>query len=396
MSMKTTKMQTIDPFFLKKPDDATIAKIDTFKKYFGIYLRLIDIIKNNPKNNAIDRRIKYIDLFSGPGLFVFDNQTIMSTPLEVVNNVIDNGYEEISFYFNDYNYKHIEALKENIDSIQIEKNKKIDVHYINKDAKGIDLTNIINNNDITISLIDSYSYLCLDKDTINKLSNNYYSDIVCYFRVANILEHIGNENEKLNHINILGTEEKYNNLYDMKKKRKYQHERINYLLKSWIENINKDVKQKYFLPIFIQFSHQRSKVESVVFIISKNKLGLNTVKSMLNDFEVDDGKYYFYKGSNINTNKLFDNDLDIIKEHIDTNSFISVKELIDKIDDSFIKEYGYISAYSEKYIKEKLKILESENILEFVYSGNGKRRKNTYGDNTKFRLIEGDSLEKYN
>ncbi len=396
MSKKTSKTEIIDPFFLKKPDEATIAKIDTFKKYFGIYFRLIDKIKNNPKNNAGNRRIKYIDLFSDPGLFSFDNQAVMSTPLEIVNNVIDNAYEEISFYFNDYNYKHIEILKENIDSIQNEKNKKIDVHYINKDAKTIDLTNIINNNDITISLIDSYSYLCLDKNTINKLSNNYYSDIVCYFRVVNILEHIGNENEKLNHINILGSEEKYNNLYAMKKNSKYQHERINYLLKSWIDNINENVKPKYFLPIFIQFSGRCSKIESVVFIISKNKLGLNRVKSMLRDFEVADGKYYFYIGSNINTNKLFDNDLEIIKNHIPTNNFISLNELIDRIDDTFINKYGYISSYSDKYIKEKMKLLESENILEFVYSGNGKRRRNTYGDNTKFRLIEGDALEKNN
>lgn len=64
------KKDEIDDFFVKDPDAATLAKIDIFKKYFGIYFKLVDLIRKNPKNNSQNRKIKYIDLFSGPGVFL--------------------------------------------------------------------------------------------------------------------------------------------------------------------------------------------------------------------------------------------------------------------------------------------------------------------------------------
>lgn len=63
---------------------------------------------------------------------------------------------------------------------------------------------------------------------------------------------------------------------------------------------------------------------------------------MITDVEVDSAKYYYYSGANINMLKLLDDDIDIIKEHIDTDSYIDVKELQRKIDESFIKKYGFI------------------------------------------------------
>ena len=41
----------VDDFFLKLPDNATKVKIDIFKKYFGIYFKIIDSTRKNLKLN---------------------------------------------------------------------------------------------------------------------------------------------------------------------------------------------------------------------------------------------------------------------------------------------------------------------------------------------------------
>lgn len=145
------------------------------------------MIRQNPTYNASDKEIKYIDLFSGPGCFVSNEEFQLSTPLIVLDNVFNKGYSNIRFYFNDRNENAICFLKEEINKRYGDKFK---CDFQSVDARKYDLNAVISSNDIVISLIDSYSYLGLDKNTIFKLTKNYLSDVVCYFRVANILEHL--------------------------------------------------------------------------------------------------------------------------------------------------------------------------------------------------------------
>lgn len=372
-------------FFEKDPDFATLAKIDIFKKYFGIYFKLIDSIRNNPKNNLQNRNIKYIDLFSGPGEFSTNGEKKQSTPLIVLENIYKKGYKNISFYFNDKDDKSISKLKTKISNLY---GNMFDCYFQSIDARNVKLDSIISSKeDIVISLIDSFSYLCLDKDTINKLTENQYSDVVCYFRVSNILEHIGNQSEKNNHIEILGGIENYNTLYTMCKSNASQIKKINFLIKSWINNLNSVGCEKFFLPVFINFSEENTKIESVVFMISKNKLGLTKVLSMITNVENYDGRLFSYIDANINRTTIFDYETEFIENVINENDgYIDRNELIDRLNNRFIKEYGYISAYTEKFINNKLKILEENCMMDIIYSGNTKRKKYTYSDKTKFKL----------
>lgn len=371
-------------FFIKNPDAATLAKIDIFKKYFGIYFKLIDLIRKNPKNKSQNREIKYIDLFAGPGVFFADGTKKQSTPLIVLENIYTNEYENISFYFNDIRDKAILNLKEEIISRY---GDTFNCNFHSVDAREFDLDSIISKDDIVISLIDSFSYLCLDKKTIGKLTENYYSDVVCYFRVSNILEHIGNASEKNNHVEILGGIENYNILFKMCKSNVPQIDKVNFLIKSWIDNLNSVGAEKFFLPIFINFSGPNTKIESVVFIISKNKLGLTKVLSMINDVENCDGRLFSYICADINRATIFDYETEIVENVInEKNAYINRNELIETLNDKFIREYGYISAYTESFINSKLKILEENDMLDIVYVGNTKRKKYTYSDKTRFKL----------
>ena len=378
------KKDEIDDFFVKDPDAATLAKIDIFKKYFGIYFKLIDFIRKNPKNNSQNRKIKYIDLFSGPGVFFVNGIKKQSTPLIVLENIYANEYKNISFYFNDIREHAILNLKT---EILTRYDDAFDCNFQSVDARDIDLDSLISKEDIVISLIDSFSYLCLDKNTIYKLTENYYSDVVCYFRVSNILEHIGIASEKNNHIEILGGIENYNTLYKMCKSNVPQIDKVNFLIKSWIDNLNSVGSEKFFLPVFINFSGENTKIESVVFVISKNKLGLTKVLSMINDVENCDGRLFSYIGADINRTTIFDYETEFIEKVInEKEGYINRNELIDRLNDKFIEKFGYISAYTESFINGKLKILEENDMLDIVYLGNAKRKKYTYSDKTRFKL----------
>ena len=378
------KKYEIGNFYVKDQDAATLAKIGIFKKYFGIYFKLIDLIRKNPKNNSQNRKIKYIDLFSGPGVFFVDGIKKQSTPLIVLENIYANKYKNISFYFNDIKELAVSNLKTEIFTRY---DDTFDCSFQSVDARDIDLDSIISKEDIVISLIDSFSYLCLDKNTIYKLTENYYSDVVCYFRVSNILEHIGNTPEKNNHIEILGCIENYNTLYKMCKSNVPQIEKVNFLIKSWIDNLNSIGSEKYFLPVFINFSGENTKIESVVFVISKNKLGLTKVLSMINDVENCDGRLFSYIGADINRTTIFDYETEFIEKVInEKEGYINRNELIDRLNDKFIENFGYISAYTESFINGKLKILEENDMLDILYLGNTKRKKYTYSDKTRFKL----------
>lgn len=371
-----------DDFFLKLPDNATKVKIDIFKKYFGIYLKIID---NTRKNLKLNKIIKIIDLFSGPGYFIDETSGAVfdSTPIHILENCLNNNYSDLQFYFNDYNDYHIELLKEKINKTFFDLEYNID--YSTTDARNVDLDSIINN-DIVVSLIDSYSYLGLDKYTINKLVSNQYSDVICYFRISNILEHIGNNNEKNNHILLFGNEEKYNEVLKIKNDKDIQqYQKVDKVVKILIENINSYGQIKYFLPFFIKYSSEDTKIESVVMIISKNLIGLEKIKDMVKDIQISEGKFYSFNDIYKGRISLFDFEKDNIIKYIG-NKYINSNQLLEIINNDYITNYGYISAYSLQYIKNKLIELENKKRLNIKYLSTKKRKIGTFSEKTVFCL----------
>lgn len=162
-------------FFEKAPDAATKSKISVFVKYFGIYFKLMNNIRENYAKNST---IKYIDLFCGRGFFEYNNEIYDSTPIEVIKNIDTNGYKNVEFYFNDLNKMNYLLFKNRKEKDFPHMIKSINIY--NKDAKEINISKLVNSNDITISLLDPFGYSCLTKEYVDLLTRNKFSDLVCY------------------------------------------------------------------------------------------------------------------------------------------------------------------------------------------------------------------------
>ena len=368
-----------EKFFESEPDAATRAKVDVFVKYFGIYFILMDSIRKQYAPNA---KIKYIDLFSGRGFFEWENGSFDSTPLQVLNNVYSNNYENVEFYFNELNSKNYNLLKERVEHDFPSLQNRI--HFLNDDARCFEFTKHINSNDITISLIDPFGYYCLNKDSINKFTNNKYSDVVCYLNYSHINRYITNEREQENFKILFG--DRYNDVVKtLTSGEDNSIDKARFVLSSWIKNINSSSPIKYFLPIFIHSTGSASKIESIVIIVSKDSLGLKRLRGMLKDFEILDGHFYSYINSKASQNNLFSyEDYNNIYQYIDYD-FINCSLLSDKIDKKMIRDYGYLSSYSEEYIKKQLKKMEEQDLIEIEYHSTRKRKAFTFGDATYFR-----------
>lgn len=367
-------------FFEKAPDAATKSKISVFVKYFGIYFKLMNNIRENYAKNST---IKYIDLFCGRGFFEYNNEIYDSTPIEVIKNIDTNGYKNVEFYFNDLNKKNYLLFKNRVEKDFPHMIQSINIY--NKDAKEINISKLVNSNDITISLLDPFGYSCLTKEYVDLLTRNKFSDLVCYLNYSHINRYIDNEKEKDNYKTLFG------NMYDdvvncLKNPDISSYNKANFVLKAWINELNSDSYKKTFLPIFIHSSDSKSKIESIVVIISKKSLGLIRLKSMLKDFEIFEGKFYSYINSKSYVNNLFaDEEYKNIYDYIG-DSFLNSKQLLELIDKKMMNKMGFLSAYSEEYIKKQLQVMERKNIIEIEYRcENRKRKPFTYGENTYFK-----------
>ena len=374
----------IDNFFQKKPDEATKAKMNIFKQYFALYLNIIDNVR---KRKNLNKRIVYIDLFCGPGKFDYENTECNSTPLEVLEYIAEKKFSNIECVFNDLNKDQIECLKTNIINKDFDFSKTVNIRYLNMDARNVSFADLYNSNDIVLSLIDSFSYLCLNCNTIDELISNYYSDLICYFRIANIFKNIGNENEKNNHVKLFGNVANYDKAVEIIKNNDLEQlDKVKMVVKIWIDFLNTSSINKHFLPIFIRYSKEDSKIESVVFIVSKSLKGLNSIKSQLKFCDINDGLFYFYEGDF--ANRLFDINENYIKSYIPKDKFINSNALIEIIEESFVKKYGFLSAYSNQYIKRNLKQLEIDKVI--IVKSKRKRGPNSrcFGKNATFKLKE--------
>ncbi len=371
--------------FFDIADQATRKKIDFVMKYFGIYFNIVlnQLKKSAGYNSSIT--IKYIDPFSGPGKY---KDGLESVPIRFLKYMKDLSLENIKFVFNDL--YHSDELRQNLEEIKNEIPDFSKITILGDDANNIDFHDYFNSSDIVISYVDPYSYTRVDPETIRSLTENKFSDSLFFLNLNYFHRHIDFDKDNL--VNFFGSNQSYETVRDSiinDPREKSTENLINEYVRILTNNSG-----RYILPIFFRKSHKETLIFNAIFLVSKCKLGLDRIKECIDGtdhFFFEDGRFIVYESSynQIEEYNLFDSKEDYVFDHISCKQFMSVQELIDKIDKAFIEKFGYISAYNSKNIKDILNTLENENKLEISYAGIKKRSKrlgkNTYGDNTKFK-----------
>lgn len=356
-------------------------------KYFGIYFRIVENVRYNGFGRK--RRIIYIDPFSGPGVF-YDG--FESVPIKLIKFIEEQKISNISLFFNDNKYS--EDLRSNIENLT---NYSVDNSFIsvlNEDANQIDFTKLFSSDDIVISYVDPFSYTRVDSRTIKQLTDNHLSDSLFFLNIQYFFRHIAIDKDNL--VNFFGSKETYERV-------KHSIETddrstaTDVLISEYANFLLEGDTKRYILPIFFKKSHKETKIFNAIFLVSKCITGLNKIKDYISGqahFFIENGKFIIYESeyTKLEEFNLFESKEDIIFDYIPDNRFIDCDKLIERIDECFIKKYGYISAYNQKYVKDALHNLEEDNRLEINYSGTRKRSqrlgKNTYGKNTSFKRKE--------
>lgn len=373
--------------FFRSADLATQKKVEFVMKYFGIYFRIIKSVRYDSYGR--ERKIVYIDPFSGPGVF---EDNFKSVPIKLLEFIEKQDISNIKLIFNDIRYS--DDLRRNIESLTTFSVDDSFITVMSKDANLINFSNMFSSDDIVLSYVDPFSYTRVDPRTIKELTANHLSDAIFFLNIQYFFRFIGIDKDNL--IDFFGSE----NIYNKVKESIDNDDRstaTNVLIREYANYLVSGNSNRFILPIFFKKSHKDTKIFNAIFLVSKCITGLNSIKDYISGedhFFIEDGNFVIYESeySQLEEFNLFESKEDIILSFIPENQFINVNTLIERIDKKYLDEYGYISAYNQKYVKDALHNLEEENKLEINYTGNRKRSqrngKNTYGPSTSFKRKE--------
>lgn len=359
------------------PDEGTLTKIDLVCDYYAMYLKIINHLRGA-------RTIKYIDLFSGAGVFIDGKESVPIRLLKMINELKINNIE---LYFNDI--KYIKQLRYNIENNNCINNLLDICRFSNKDAREIDVKRLVNRDDIVLSFIDPSGHIGINVEIVSFLINNYLSDLVLFININSVMRHICVENEKDDYLSLFGSEENFIKFKTIMQNKSIANEtKYEIFIKDFIDRLCKKMnKQVYCLPIYLKHSNEDTEVFGFLSFISKSRKGIDNIKEMGNNYNylhIRDGKIIGFenKMNMINLN-LLDDKSDKLLEYIPKDKYITRDKLIEKIDNQFIKEYGYVSAYGGKTVNHFLIELENNNIIDVIREK--RAGKNTYGSKTKFK-----------
>lgn len=357
-----------DVFDKYSPDEGTQAKIKIVSYYFGIYFNIIEGVRTQCfKKYGWKSKIKYIDLFAGKGKF---DDGSKSVPIRILEIIDKKEIDNISLIFNDLN--HTEELITNIKNNPITKKHINKCSFTSDNAKDIDIESLINKSDIVLSFIDPSGYLRVDPKTIACLTKNMFSDCLFFLNINNFFMRIDVENERQNMIKLFGTETKLDEMIRLIKmdngKRRAEKEVV--LVNEILTSLKSEsVEELYFLPFFIRYSSENTKIFNSIYLASKNRDALVKMKNSIKieDFLHNDrGRFIGFVEDNPSQINLFENsyDADLILKHIPNDKYITRDNLLEFIDDEFIRKYTHISAYNVKDLNHALTDLYNNNIIE--------------------------------
>ena len=165
-----------DDFFVEQTEKSAIKSAIVYN-FFKVYIRII--------NAKFNKKIYYIDLFSGPGKY--DDGTA-STPIHILNAIeaYDNSLL-IQCVFNERDKEYFDKLKNNVINHEVYNNLAYKPIITNVDAADVDLSQYLKGNVPAFSFVDPFGYKGTSVEQIWQLVHNVGSDCVFFFNANRII-----------------------------------------------------------------------------------------------------------------------------------------------------------------------------------------------------------------
>lgn len=411
------QLEEVDEAFYADPDAESKAKTRFVSHYIWTYLRIISNTRNKIQQFSW-RKIAYIDLFSGPGKYGTDQDSV---PLLVLSHALggEEPIKNIRFFFNDLAMadKLEENIKERFNYQSLPSNIKI----TKTDSTGLRVSSLFTPTEIVMSFVDSFSYLLCDVDTIKTLIRNPLSDCILYLNFSHFYRFIDYESEKPKFVNFFGSEENFEKVREMFHTTYDKDELAAKMVKNFILRLQKACGGVlHCLPIFFRKSREDTAITQMIMVVSKNPKGPKTVRSQFceeddkdsektgktnEDFFLENGKLTVYEDSHWANVSLFE-DQERMEKYEYPMSFIpdekanaiTREELLERIDKDFVRKNGFMSGYSETYLNHMLSRLENQDLVNVEYdpTARNKRRLNTWSEKTRFYLAKGETSDERN
>lgn len=339
-------------FTFDVPKEQSAVKTAIITKYFTAWC---NIMKSRLK------KIGYIDLFAGPGIY---EDGTKSTPIIVLEKIISDKLlsEKVVTLFNEKDENRYSELKRNVSSLDGIERLSHKPIIINKEvnhstAEYFKKTNLIP----CFSFIDPAGYCGLTLDLIISLSKDYGSDLIFFFNYNDINRGLTNE-KVISHMELLFGKETYQVLKNKVNSTSEASVRELIIINELAQSI-KDNGINYVLPFRFQFEGKNRTSHYLIFA-SKKFLGYKIMKEiMYGEGEKDSegvGKFEFIPSSDrmytqLSFIDMFNSSLKELKLHL-TRTYKGRKvNLL-----SLYKEDSIGNRYLIKHYKQVLLELEEE------------------------------------
>jgi three-Cys-motif partner protein len=266
-------LASTDKFFTSPQRATTAIKTKIVVEYFKRWASILwGVVKTNRPP-----RLRYVDLFAGPGKI----DGVNSTPLLIMEHVISKPElcECVGALLNDEDACYIEQLRKNLKELPgYEKLKwppqirpgPVDEKLVEMFARS--------NNVPAFSFIDPWGYAGVTLSLLQALVSGFGSDMVLFFSYDSINRALSNDRVKERVDALFGPERAERLRHVVKGMRSDEREEV--LIEAFIEAVIADLGCKYVIPYVFEKA-DKDRTSHYLIFISKHDLGFNIMKEIM-------------------------------------------------------------------------------------------------------------------
>lgn len=266
-------MAKTDKFFITPQRTTSAIKTKIVVEYFKRWASIMwGVVKNKTPP-----RLRYVDLFAGPGKI----DGVNSTPLLIIEHVISKPElcECVRALLNDEDAAYVEQLRSNLASLEGYERLKTPPRLRTGpvDEKLVEI--FANSNNVpSFSFIDPFGYSGLTLKLVQALVSGFGSDMVLFFSFDSINRALTNDLVKA-HIDELFGAKRADQLRKVVKKMK-PDEREEILIEAFIEAVTEDLGYEYIIPYVIE-KEDKDRTSHYLIFISKRDRGFKIMKEIM-------------------------------------------------------------------------------------------------------------------